>query len=68
MTIKTTTTKYEIDLEEIKTMLIRELNLVNKNVTVKYNLATKFHTGGYVDPRDDNSYQEVSNITVEVKS
>lgn len=72
MAIKATTTKYEIDLEEIRKMLIKELNLptgdTRAQISIKYNLVTKYNTGRYADPRDDNSYQEVGSVTVEVKS
>lgn len=68
MAIKATTTKYEIDLNEIKAMLVRELKLSEGEISVKYNLVTKQYTGRYADPRDDNSYQEVGSVTVEVKS
>jgi len=76
MAIKAATTiKYELDLEEIKQMLVRELNLEQHpaapfvgEVTVRYNLITKQYTGAYADPRDNNSYQEVGSVTVTVES
>jgi hypothetical protein len=70
MKTKVTSTKYEIDLEEIKAMITRELDLAPSDgeITVKFNLVTKQYSGRYADPRDDNSYQEVGSVTVEVKS
>lgn len=72
MATKATTTKYEIGLDEIKNLLIKELigdlPAGQSDITVKYNLVTKQYTGKYADPRDDNSYQEVGSVTVEVKS
>lgn len=65
MAIKTISqTTYDIELTEIKNMLIKELGLnISDNIEVQYNIGVEHHG----DQRDSWTTNKVTKVTVVVK-